>query len=400
MSAERVRQIVGESAKRVGAEYDLVRPGWREAARELLGRELAVSAATFLSVVGDAEDSVLCLLAEEVGAVEVRSWAGTSSRLWTISQDLVTLALRALVAQAPFAAAELAPRCEALGLTFVVGEVERILGHAKSALVCSPRGEWLRRKRRSADGAYLWFLEEGEPRRIEEVAEALDLPVRALGEAMRRDGRFVRVRPEGTWSLDSWPDAAKAVYRNALDVVVDVLGETGPLTFEHLASRVVARYPVTTGRVRQCLDSELIGLTADGRIDLVERGAVPREEPEPKRPETVWVDEINQRAAFLVRVDQEVLRGSGVPIHPWIPWYLGLRRAPAESAFTGADDLGPLVVRRSTSGSHLSSLRSRARALGVVEDCRLMVVLGLDDRSAGVSHDCEDERCPATQGRR
>ena len=219
---------------------------------------------------------------------------------------------------------------------------------------------WIRTHKASRDVAYLWLQAEGEPRPLAEIAQAAEASNdHALREALRRDKAFVQVRPEGTWALADWrlPGTSER-YANALDVVVEVLRELGPMNWARLQTESRLRYPVTTWRIQQCLASSLIGLNDQGLYDLVERGAKPIEDKEPKQPANIQAS--GTVVGISLRVDHDVLRGSGIGVNRWLTWYLGLRTAPSTRYFDLPAPLGEVVVRRGLSNAQISEPQARS----------------------------------------
>ena len=158
---------------------------------------------------------------------------------------------------------------------------------------------------------------------------------------MRRDDAFAQVRPEGTWALADWRvPGSDNRYTTAVDVVVEVLREIGPLDYEHLRDECQQRYPVSEWRITQCLSSNLIGINGEGLYDLAERGATPIEDSEPKKPRNIEAS--GNVVGIELTVDSELLRGSGIPVHRWLTWYLKLRTAPSTRHF----DLGKGSIDR------------------------------------------------------
>jgi hypothetical protein len=252
----------------------------------------------------------------------------------------------------------------------------------------------VRTGRTTRDRAYLWLKQQGEPRPAAEIAEAAGSSEHATRENMRRDEAFSQVRPEGTWVLSDWHvDGASNRYASAEEVVVEVLRELGPLDEEQLRVECQRRYPVTGWRITQCLSSNAIGLNSEGRYDLAERGAIPVEDSEPRRPDHIQVS--GDVVGVELPVTHDVLRGSGIPVNRWLTWYLGLRTAPSTRYFKTEDGSGELTVKRATSNAQLSSLRSAAVALGVVQGCKLVLLLRLDSNTASLRHACAAGACPA-----
>jgi len=271
--------------------------------------------------------------------------------------------------------------------------VELIMADDSSPLTKAATGAWVRRRAKGRDTAFLWLAEQGEPRPATEIAEVTGSNPRAIAESFRRDKRFRQVRPEGTWALTDWPLPGVSQHTNALDVLVEVLSELGPMSRRALFTEVQRRYPVSYARMQQCLISDKIGVIQEDLFDLVERGARSIEETEPRCPSTVAVD--GQALGFRLPVTRDLKRGSGIIISPWITWYLGLRLAPMSKTFS-SDQYGEVTIRRGTSGAQISSLRGPAKAMGLALGCELAVVLNLDDSSVIIKHACASTGCPMT----
>ena len=253
---------------------------------------------------------------------------------------------------------------------------------------------WIRRARAGRDLAYLWLREQGEPRAATDIAAITGTSEHAIRETMRRDDDFAQVRPEGTWALADWRlPGANNRYSSAVDVVVEVLQEQGALDLEQLRTETQRRYPVSSWRITQCLSSDLIGLTSSGLYDLVERGAIPIEDSEPKQPKSIQVR--GNVVGIELNVDREMLRGSGIGVSRWLTWYLGLRTAPSTKYFAFVDQPGDLTVKRASSSSQLSSLRTIVQEMDLADGCKVAVVLNLQVASAAVRHTCSDGACPA-----
>jgi hypothetical protein len=219
----------------------------------------------------------------------------------------------------------------------------------------------------------------------------------AVREALRRDDRFRQIRPEGTWALAEWTHLRASSYASAVEAMVAVVTESGPLSPARLFARVTELYPVTPWRLKQCLLSDQLGETPEGLVDLVSRGARPFEEEEPARPDTMAVE--GEVLGVRIPVNRDILRGSGVSVHTWLTWRLGLRQAPMSRTFSTPGDHSPVVVRRGTSSAQLSSLRRHALELEVVDGCVLAVLLRLDNDTARVGHGCTPDTCPARRAR-
>ncbi|WP_051970143.1 sigma factor-like helix-turn-helix DNA-binding protein [Kitasatospora azatica] len=390
---ERARQILVKTSTSLRCLGDLLAPGWRERVEEL-DAGIAISRAEIAKALDARDHLAIEAFAEAVGYKPPRTWAGDLQGWWTSSPGALEVLLRDIAAQAPLREGELDKAIAEARIPEAI-PVATLLTHARSPLVSGGNGSWLRRRARGRDAAYLWLLEHGAPCRVETMLNPTGFAnTHALAEALRRDERFVQLRPEGSWALAEWPGVSRMPYKSAAEVLVDVVGEFGPITKEELFTKVVERYPVTTWRLQQCLLSDQIGTTGEGLIDLVARGAQPNEETEPPRPASMAVNEAGTVYGIRITVDKDVLRGSGILVHKWITWKLGLRRAPMSLTFDTQDSQGPLILRRGTSGAQLSSLRRFVRELGLVLGCELVVLLNTRTAVAQVRHVCPVAKCP------
>ncbi|MFE1396540.1 sigma factor-like helix-turn-helix DNA-binding protein [Nocardiopsis dassonvillei] len=396
VTRERARQIIKNAVRALTTMADRVQPNWRDMALETLGDSLAMPDQELNDVLVDSTGVARYFLLREAGILHPRTWAGELRGFWTRDPQALDARFKELAQAGPYRSDELGSRADELGIPSAV-PVERIAAHPNSRLKRSGDGAWIRRAARGRDPAYLWLADEGEPRRVEAIAAGTGGKARALAEAMRRDDRFRQIRPEGTWALAEWPFAGIHSYSNAVEVMVGILAELGPLDKATLFAEVTRRYPVSHARLQQCLISDAIGTTPSGDLDLVERGARPFEEEEPRHPDNVAVDDSGNVLGVKLMVNEEMLRGSGVIVHPWVTWRLGLRRAPMSQTFHFTDGTGALTVRRSTSAAQFSSLRSRVLGLGMEVRCWLVVILRLDSGSVTLRHVCDRGSCPASR---
>ncbi|MGW1130877.1 sigma factor-like helix-turn-helix DNA-binding protein [Streptomyces griseoluteus] len=395
LSRQRVHQVLLTQEKALAKAADMFQIGWRQSVLEHMATASVVSDGDLGDILVDPLGSARHALLRQLGLKEPTSWAGRVAGVWVTDPQALDRLLRELFSQAPFRADELEPRAAALGFPDTV-PIEAIASHCKSPLTRGCSGHWLRRTAKSRDAAYLWLQDAGEPRRAEDISEAIEASgPRALGEALRRDERFRQIRPEGTWSLVDWPLPQVTAYTNALDAMVDVLRRAGPLRKRELFARVMKEYPVGYTRLQQCMISDRIGLTRDGLIGLAEDGAQPMEEREPPHPANIVVDASGKIIGVRIPVDKNVLRGSGIVVHSWLTWYMGMRLAPMSRTFTLSDGSGDLTVRRGTGTAALSSLRGQVQSMGMAEGCQMVVLLRLAERSASIRHVCRDGDCSA-----
>ena len=395
VTRERVRQLKlkAESALIEAAESQF--PHLREDLLKAVGDEAAVPDRILLRTVGTRSTVALSALLRGLGFMNPRTWAGELEGWWTQRQGVLDVHLRDIAAHAPFPSKELQERATAAGLAADL-PLPELFSCAQSPVMPGPTGGWVRRSTKVPDAALLWLATEKEPRSSGEIAEAIGwASQRALREALRRDDRFVQRRPEGAWVLPHWKAVDKAwSYRSAFDALVDVLHERGPLTFDELAQETMRRYPVSRSWITQCLSSHRVGRTETGLYDLVERGALPIEDGEPRRPDNIV--ELHDSTIFMrLRVDSELLRGSSVAVSRWLTWRLGLNQPSTETHFQLRDGTGEVVVRRNIGSSTVSSLRAAAQWLGLVPGCHIFVALRPQQLTADARHGCTGRRCPA-----
>ncbi|WP_416562977.1 sigma factor-like helix-turn-helix DNA-binding protein [Nocardia testacea] len=389
---ERARQVLTKAANDICAHADRAQPQWREKLLALADIETAIARAILAEAIDVTDQIALESLVEAAGLHTPRVWGADLTGWWSTSPTTLATRLEQLTDRAPFsvqAMRSLATECcipDSLPL-------ETMLDSERSPLLLAGLG-WLRKRVRSRDAAYMWLLEQGAPHRIERIVPAVGaVTAHALAEAMRRDGRFVQIRPEGTWALAEWPRDSGTDYRRAEDVVVDVVEQFGPITKTALFAKAIALYPVTRWRLEQCLYDAQLGETSDGLIDLVARGARHIEIAEPARPDNMASSDDGKVYGIRLTIDKDMARGSGVLVNQWLTWKLGLRRAPMSMSFDTDQLPGPLSVRRNTSGAQLSSLRAFVLEQGLALGCDIAIVLLTESRTARIRHVCEQGRC-------
>jgi hypothetical protein len=204
-----------------------------------------------------------------------------------------------------------------------------------------------------------------------EMAGRLEEPsIRAFAAYLSRQEIFVRLRPSGDWALAS---RAENRFETTTDVVLHIVSTEGPISRSELVKRTIEEFPVSKGRVDQCLSDYRLGVTPDGLIDLVERGAHAREESEPTRPDHISVN--GGLIGIRRQVTKDTLRGSGIMESRWIAWSLGLHSTPMRKDFTNLETHQTLVVQRSGSNTQISSMREAVLEQGLGEGDVYIIIL-------------------------
>ncbi|MFJ6065421.1 sigma factor-like helix-turn-helix DNA-binding protein [Streptomyces tendae] len=397
VSRERVRQMLVKAQKHLCAVADAFVDDWHDRLITLTECS-AVPQPEVAAALGVRDQVGVGPLLEAVGAEHPLTWAGRLHGWWTRSPGALEVLLRRGMEEAPLRGEDVAVTFAAAGVPDEVPLLD-LLGHPDSPLVSGFGGTWLRRRARGRDAAYLFLLARGEPCRAEELLAPTGIKRKpAVAEALRRDERFVQLRLEGKWALAEWPHLNVTPYPNAVEAFVAVLTELGPLPKDALFVKVGERYPVTLWRLHQCLLDDRVGITEDGQIELVARGATPIEESEPTRPARMAVDPAGNVFGVRLTVDKDVLRGSGVVVSSWLTWQLGMRQAPMVRTFSIPGQPTPIVLKRATSAAQISSLRVLVQEHGMVGGCEFVLFLRTDDSTARIEHACTQHVCPAANG--
>lgn len=392
LTRERVRQIQKTSEDALMRAMEQRAPQLLSGLHEELGDSPAVADRHIATLVNAHSTTALGCLLKSLGVSHPHTWAGPLSGYWTFRPNELQEQLRRIVELAPLTHEEADQAATELAFPEDL-DWRRLLAHSISKLAAHNLG-WIRPARLTRDVAYLWLKLEGEPRPAGEIAAQAGCKEHAARENMRRDPVFSQVRPEGTWALSDWRvPGSDSRYSSAVDALVEVLRDLGPLPVDQLRVETQRRYPVSAWRVNQCLSSNLIGLNAAGLYDLAERGAVPVEDTEPKRPPNIKTS--GDVVGIELEVDREILRGSGVPVNRWLTWHLGLRTAPSTRYFALPEEHGEVRVTRATSNAQVSSLRAVATELGLVEGCKFVLLLNASTDTAVVRHTCPHDVCDA-----
>jgi hypothetical protein len=391
VTRERIRQIELDARKSVGAVFDAHRDEL-PVLEDLMAGQLVVSAEKLFRVLPSAPEAAQHELIRFMGLSHPQTWDGPLLDCWCYEPGEIDRRLNALADLAPMSHENMAAAMDELRIE-MAEPVSGLLSSENSKIIRHELG-WIRVNRTSRDLAYLWLEKEGSPRSASEIAAMTGNSERAIRETMRRDEDFAQVRPEGTWALADWrAPGAENRYKNAEEVLIDVLREMGPMELADLRAEVRHRYPVTAWRINQCLTNSAIGRRADGKYDLAERGAVPLEESEPRRPDHIKTS--GDTIGVRMLVDSELLRGSGLHVNRWLTWHLGLRTQPSERVFQMLEPAGSVTIRRGSSNAQISSLRSAALAMDLVEGCEAVLLLNTVNKTARLHHACQAISCPA-----
>ena len=327
VTRERVRQIQAKATSRFTLGLHYFYPSLDDRLKDL-DRPPTVNVHTIQRALGLAPSVALDVLLAAKGFHHPRAWAHPIDHWWARSPSRVQDALARTFDLAPF---DFATADEIAADLELPDDFETVFDAEHSKLVRHELG-WIRRARRARDVAYLWLQAGGEPQTADAIANVAGVKHHAIRETMHRDPDFVQLRPEGTWALAAWSVPSRSTrYASAVDAMVEVLAELGPLDYNQLRDEVQRRYPVSSARVQQCLLSSQVGRFEDARYGLVERGAMPLEEAEPHQPEHIRA--VGDVIGVELPVSRDMLRGSGLAVHPWLTWFLGLRTAPSSRHF-------------------------------------------------------------------
>ncbi|WP_155346348.1 RNA polymerase subunit sigma-70 [Acrocarpospora pleiomorpha] len=391
---QRAQQIISGAGRWLVEAARRADPAWSTKIRELLRTRTVISDEELSQTLRDASGVARASLLVAEGLCHPRAWSKELSDHWALKTDALDALLRELAKEAPYRKDELREHATATGIPESL-DIRSIMSAAKSPLTLDDSGVWVRRGAKKRDAAYLWLADQGEPRRAEAISEAIGQKAQATTEALRRDNRFRQVRPEGTWALTEWPRDGAYDYSDALEAMIEILTELGPLSRRDLTAELRRRYLVSNSRIHQCLISARVGLTYDGRIGLVERGAISADEKEPRQPDNAVHNEESGLLAFRLKVDKDIARGSGVVVSPWITWRLGLRQAPMERIFTIEGSGRQITFRRGTAAAQMSSVRLEAAERGMALGCELAAILRLEQDTMTIRHVCDPDTCAA-----
>ena len=205
--------------------------------------------------------------------------------------------------------------------------------------------------------------EMGRPASAEKIIEyiGLDLDVRYVKKVISIDDHFIRAT-RTKWALASW---GLPEYRGVAHSIRNLLEQFGPMEIEEIAARLEADFEISRTSTAQYCGQLPALIVETGRVRL-------RREDEPYKYRGVAVRDARGifaleegRVGLLLRVDRDVLRGSGRPLGKTAGAILKV--LPNDRlVFHSPEDL-PLVVvfpDFSVSGPTLGSIRVLAEAAG------------------------------------
>ena len=284
--------------------------------------------------------------------------------------------------------------------------IELLLERAKSMAIPDPLIEdflfsfgrllryesyFIREKEEKLDKIQVFLLEK-KTAQTNEIHEKLGSGTEhAIREFMRRKPELVNLgRTRGGWGLASAFETP--VFSSTLPAVLSILETDGPQTYQSLLQKLGEVHPVSTWRVKQVLEDNQIGEMDDGKIGLVRLGAR-KTELEPNRPSNMTSQ--GNVTGVRISIDSELLRGSGIAVHKWMSWSVGLRHPPESTTFRPEDPGDdPLVVKRTGSGTSLTTLRPEVRRRGLALGCEIIVLVNSGTQSWSLQHACEPDKCP------
>lgn len=287
VSTARVQQLQGSAQRHLLVAQARHAPDLVDQLAVVVGNYAAVPDGAVAALIPTGAGPARHALLRAHGLTLPRTWSGTLVGWWTQHPTRLDLLLRELGALAPVGGEDLVVVAAAIGLPAGLPLTE-LLDAPRSPLTWHSTG-WVRRHHLTRDTAYLWLQAEGKARTVADIALITNTAENTVRERMRRDDAFTQVQGEGTWALAEWDLPGNDTrYATATDIVVGVLRDHGPLTLPQLQlhAEAVTRCALSVVRLRQGLGSTLVGLTTDGRYDLVKAAppASPASNPPSPRP--------------------------------------------------------------------------------------------------------------------
>jgi hypothetical protein len=387
-----VRQIQLKATNLITTLLDAYWPTLRHNLQSTFGARCSVEGIEIDELIHSQTPEARFAVFQSLGLSRANYFGVELSDTWILDARKFRSNVDKFCARTPLYHSDASLHLSALGLS---NSVTKILESDSSGLLRIEDLGWIRKQNATRDTCFLWLKVQGDPRPASDIAGAIGVAVNTAREAMRRDSRFVLLRPDSTWALKEWrPDEAALIYTSATDVIVAVLRDGGPMTLDDMLSRAKRIYPVSAWRFSQTLSDNRIGILRSGKFDLVERGAITIEDNEPKMPSNMAESPNHRVIAVKLEVNFEMLRGSAIGVGRWLSWRLGLRNAPSARTFELLDLRGLLSVRRSSSSAAISTLREYVLELGLVDGCFVALVLYMENDTANLRHACDLTKCP------
>lgn len=239
---------------------------------------------------------------------------------------------------------------------------------------------------KSSDLYYLYVQKKGSESSIQELCQVFEETERNVLAKIDRDDRIIRNFTDKSVVLAEWPEA-RSVVNSAKEALLLVLEQNGPLPQVQLIRKAQGVYSRTASRYVQVLEDPIFGKTADGRIDLIEHGAKPREIKEPKKHKSIKEYE-NGLTTIDLRIDKELLRGAGPQVPKRLAWLMGLEKPEEYIDFEGQNG-NYLRLKYFTSGVSFSSMRLIAEEIGLLNGCGIQVALDPKNGRFGVRPKCD-----------
>lgn len=247
----------------------------------------------------------------------------------------------------------------------------------------------VRNRAQIRDLTYLILLASGTPMSLEELVPQTKIAIRALSAQLERDSRFSRDESTKNWGLSAWivGDQSKTI-TNVYEAVDHVLSKHGPTENTTLTALAIQLFPRSSARYAQILEDARYGLDKDGRWDFSANGATQKMPSEP-RPTHRVAESTQGIAKIEVKIDAELLRGSGVSVNRRLTWVLGLAQPTRELSFSNSIlPAKPIIVYRTPGGHHLGALKAHAEAMSLALGCRMEIAFDRDKLRAGLRPSC------------
>lgn len=382
VTRERIRQLEIKAKSSLRYSMNTFVPGWRRQLAEAFADRTVIHFSQVAHAISTDEVGLSCtpIILEDLSLQSVKG------AKWWYSDDpqAVELAIESLSPSGPILKSEWDEALRSSGLPSDFRET------AIGLIRVVKFGKYFVRKNSQQRDKVAAVLMDGALS-LHEIRRRTNQSPNSVRGVLDNSDDFISLS-KGRWALVGTVMEPK--YTSTLPAILDILREQGPLRNPDLIRRVTAVHDVTPGRIYQCLDDYRIGRMPDGRIWLVEHGAVRPTETEPKQPDSIVA--VGDKVGVRMTATYDHARGSGFFVHPWLSWRLGLRAAPQSMMFDS--EIGvELKVTRTGNGASLSSIRAALDHYGLVEGCDLVIILDAENRTWRLNHACVQGNCPAAR---